>query len=78
MYRYNYGEADGPFKCEFNDGSHRVKSGCDKMTWCIYAEKNYEDSRRPLMVGIALCDEHSPKEINVRRSQTPPIQEKAE
>ena len=61
MYKYTYGEGDGSFTCEH-------ESHCRVRTWNIYADKDYEDSRRPLLVGQVLCDEHSPKELKQRKA----------
>ena len=59
MYKYTYGEGDGSFICEYD-------SSCHNSTWDIYADKNYKDSRRPLLVGQALCGEHAPKDLKQR------------
>ena len=57
-YIYSFGDLDGPFQCESDDGY-----GCGAECWKIYTIK--PTGRVELLngAGKALCDKHAPKNL---------------
>lgn len=65
MYRYCFGEADGPFRCKT----------CGELTWNIFSENKYSEGRKALLYdGQALCKRHEPENISQRTFAAMPLQ----